>query len=225
MARRIDRGADRTGQKTVFLQPAPSGIDSTMDDSPAIRFEPVPLRSRRDGWTAERQRAFIRLIRAGLKPGLAAARLGMRRQGAYELRDRPGAAGFAAAWDEAAAAARRSRTAERSRDGLYARAVEGIARPVRYRGRIVAIERRYDDKALIRLIGIVERTSRNPTNGGGGFLSPLDDGLLSAFDSFTANGLVSETPGNTDRTDPIGGGGPAILPLETVPETRNGDSP
>lgn len=127
-----------------------------MDDSP-FPFEPVPLRSRRDGWTPERQREFIRLIAQGLKPGPAAARLGMRRQGAYELRDRAGGESFAAAWNVAAAAVARRRTADRIGRGLHARAVDGIPVPIRYRGRIVAMERRYDNAALIRLLGMLDR--------------------------------------------------------------------
>lgn len=127
-----------------------------MDDSLAFPFDPVPLRSRRDGWTPERQRAFVALIAKGLRPGRAAASIGLRRQGAYELRERRGAEGFAAAWDAAAAAASRRRAAARSEDSLYARAVEGITVPIRYRGRIVAVERRYDRSALIRLLGATD---------------------------------------------------------------------
>ena len=126
-----------------------------MDDS-HFPFEPVPLRSRRDGWTPERQRAFIALIAKGLKPGRAAARLGMRRQGAYALRARAGAESFAAAWDAAAAAAARRRIADRSGRGLYARAIIGVPVPIRYRGRIVATERRFDNAALVRLLGILD---------------------------------------------------------------------
>ncbi|HEV7661740.1 MAG TPA: hypothetical protein VGO55_18010 [Allosphingosinicella sp.] len=127
-----------------------------MDESP-FPFEPVPLRGRHDGWTPERQRAFVALIAKGLKPGRAAARLGMRRQGAYALRTRAGAEGFAAAWDAAASAAARRRIADRGGGGLHARAITGVPVPIRYRGSIVATERRFDDAALIRLLGIVDR--------------------------------------------------------------------
>ena len=126
-----------------------------MDDS-LFPFDPVPLRSRRDGWTPERQRAFVRLIAQGLRPGRAAARLGMRRQGAYALRDRPGAEGFAAAWDAAASAASRRRGSARRVGGLYSRAVEGRLVPVRYRRIVVALERRFDNAALVRLLGMLD---------------------------------------------------------------------
>lgn len=126
-----------------------------MDDS-SFPFDPVPLRSRRDGWTPERQRAFIALIARGLRPGRAAARLGMRRQGAYALRARAGAESFAAAWDSAASAAARRRTADRGGRGLYARAILGIPVLIRHRGRVVAVERRFDDAALVRLLATLD---------------------------------------------------------------------
>lgn len=139
-----------------------------MDDS-LLSFELVPLRSRRDGWTPERQRAFIALIAKGLKPGRAAERVGMRRQGAYELRERAGAAGFAAAWDAAAAIARRRRAAARLEGTLYARAIDGMPVPIRHRGRVVAIDRRVDNAALIRLLGMADRSLKSDDGSGGLF--------------------------------------------------------
>jgi hypothetical protein len=127
-----------------------------MDDSDLPDFAPVPLRARVDGWTPERQRAFIALLRWGLGPGAAARRLGMSRKSAYALRDRPGAAPFAAAWDAAAQIARRRR-AKRAAPTERERAVEGVLRPVRYRGRITAWERRFDNIALLRLLGRADR--------------------------------------------------------------------
>jgi len=127
-----------------------------MDDSDAPVFTPVPLRSRRDGWTAERQRAFIALLSKGCRPGRAAERVGRSRQTAYALRGRRGAESFAAAWDAAVSAARRRRIALRE-PSVWERAVEGVPCPIRYRGRIVAIERRYDMKAFRRLLARADR--------------------------------------------------------------------
>jgi hypothetical protein len=150
-----------------------------MDDSDLLDFPPVPLRSRRDGWTAERQRAFIRHLREGLSPGRAAAAVGMSRQTAYALRDRFSADGFAAAWDSATLAARRRRAAL-APPSEWERAVPGVLRPVRYRGRIAAHERRFDSLALRRLLGRVDRRLRNEETEGDIF-SPKDAELLSAF--------------------------------------------
>jgi len=182
-----------------------------MDESP-LAFEPVPLRSRCDGWTAARQCGFIHGLRHGLKAGAAAERVSMRRQGAYALRARPGAESFAAAWDEAAAQAERLRIAAHGgRRSLYERAVTGVARPVVYRKRIVAVERRYDSAALIRLLGMLARAQPKSWDGGERLYFPLDDELLSAF-------TAGKQPGRpTDRggRGTIGGGGIAVHPLQS----------
>jgi len=122
-------------------------------------FDLVPLRRRRDGWTPERQRRFVAALAEGLGVGAAAARVGMSRKSAYALRERPGAAGFAAAWDGACAAARARRFAARP-PGDWERGVEGVLHPVRYRGRIVAWDRRFSDCALLRLLGRVDWLER-----------------------------------------------------------------
>ena len=64
-------------------------------------FYPVPLRSRRDGWTACKQTDFLGYLAETESVMAAAEMVGMSRKGAYELRARPGAESFAAAWDGA----------------------------------------------------------------------------------------------------------------------------
>jgi hypothetical protein len=73
-------------------------------------FTPVPGRARRDGWTAERQRAFIAALARTGCVGRAAAEAGMRRESAYRLKRRKGAESFAAAWDSILAARPRGAT-------------------------------------------------------------------------------------------------------------------
>ena len=123
-----------------------------MDDSnPLPAFTPVPLRGRRDGWTPERQRAFIAAIAGGMPSNHAARAVGMSKQTAHALRSRPGAESFAAAWDEAARrgkAARGKDVSERT-----CAAIEGVRTPVRYRGRVVGFRTRYDNRHLVRLLG------------------------------------------------------------------------
>ena len=175
-------------------------------------FEAVPRRFRRDGWTAERQRAFVDLIAAGFRPGRAAARIGMRRQGAYELRERAGGASFAAAWDAAAESARRRRIGDRSGRSLYARAVEGVPRPVRHRGRVVAVVRRFDDAALVRLLGMLDSRLRKAGSGRRGIFSPMDAATLSA----SAHPERRGGRRGKDRRATIGGGESDAHPLEDV---------
>jgi hypothetical protein len=59
------------------------------------------LRSRRDGWTPDRQRRFIEALANCGGVGEAAARAGMTKQSAYKLRRHPAAADFRAGWDAA----------------------------------------------------------------------------------------------------------------------------
>jgi hypothetical protein len=127
-----------------------------MAESRLLDFSPVPVRARHDGWTPERQRAFIAALAKGYRAGRAAARVGMSRKSAYALRSRAGGEWFAAAWDAAVAIARRRRIEARMPDD-FARGVEGVLRPIRHRGRILAWDRRFDDAALIRLLRRTDR--------------------------------------------------------------------
>lgn len=132
-----------------------------MESPPSPFFTPVPLRGRRDGWTEERQRGFIELLARGRRPGDAARLVGMSRQTAYALRSRDGAESFASAWDEALAMAHRRRMALQP-PGEWTRAVEGVLRPIRYRGRMVGRERRFDGQALVRMLGRFKRLVPGP---------------------------------------------------------------
>ena len=131
-----------------------------MDDSDLLHFTPVPLRGRRDGWTPKKQYFFILGLARGFPPGRAAAILGMSRQEAYKLRKRPGAEGFAVAWD-AAVERGRQRRFEARRPSLSERAREGEWHPRLYRGRLVGWTHRPANRQLMgilkRLDGKVDR--------------------------------------------------------------------
>ena len=64
-------------------------------------FHPVPVAHRADGWSPRRQGDFIGYLAETRSVLEACRRVGMGRESAYRLRKRPGAAGFAAAWDAA----------------------------------------------------------------------------------------------------------------------------
>jgi hypothetical protein len=67
-----------------------------------IRFKPVELKARHDGWTPARQFRFIELLAATKSITAAAQAVGMSRESAYALKARPEAAhGFALAWRRA----------------------------------------------------------------------------------------------------------------------------
>lgn len=75
-----------------------------MSDSPPRRrvpaFTPVPLRYRRDGWTPGRQADFLGRLAETMNVAASARHVGKSRESAYRLRDKPGAASFAAAWTQ-----------------------------------------------------------------------------------------------------------------------------
>jgi hypothetical protein len=82
----------------------------TPDSPPAPRpyrrlrvpaFYPVPTRTRRDGWTVERQADFLGMLAETGSVIGACETVGMSRKSAYRLRALPGAESFAAAWDAA----------------------------------------------------------------------------------------------------------------------------
>jgi hypothetical protein len=82
----------------------------TPDSPPARRayrrlrvpaFYPVPTRTRCDGWTVERQADFLGMLAETGSVIGACETVGISRKSAYQLRARPGAESFAAAWDAA----------------------------------------------------------------------------------------------------------------------------
>jgi molybdenum-dependent DNA-binding transcriptional regulator ModE len=59
------------------------------EPKPQITFDPVPVRARRDGWTVERQYAFIEALAETGMVEEACRRVGMSRTSADNLRSRP----------------------------------------------------------------------------------------------------------------------------------------
>ena len=60
-------------------------------------------KTRRDGWTPERQLRFLDALAESRSIGNAAASAGMSREGAYRFRNRSEATLFALLWDRALA--------------------------------------------------------------------------------------------------------------------------
>lgn len=123
---------------------------ATGDDAlpPIPDFDPVPVtRRRRDGWTPERQRGFIAALAETGLVATAARRVGMGVTSAYQLRRRPGGAGFAAAWDMVLEEAR-----ERALSYLVDRTLNGTTRPRFYRGRYVGTIHGYETRAACAVV-------------------------------------------------------------------------
>ena len=115
-------------------------------DVPDLSFEPVVLRERHDGWTAQRQTDFVQALAASGCVSDAAKSVGMSATTAYELRQRFDAQPFRLAWDAALDYAIR-----RLSDVAFSRAIYGDVIPHYYKGELVGEHRRYDS-ALTRFL-------------------------------------------------------------------------
>ena len=105
------------------------------------------------------QRHFILLLARGASVGEAVRRLGRSRQTAYALRDRPGAEGFAAAWDEAVAFAAQAGSLGAQVPRLdYG--LETILVPRFYRGRLIGFVQREDHQRAMRTFAMLDRVAR-----------------------------------------------------------------
>jgi hypothetical protein len=125
--------------------PQPPGEEPPKPLVPA--FEPVPVRRRRTGWTAEKQRRFIATLAECGVARRAAAAAGMSERSAHRLALRPDAESFATAWDAALAIA-----ARRGCSTLFEYAFEGTTETVWRDGKIVYQRRRPSEKALFFLL-------------------------------------------------------------------------
>ena len=128
--------------------PDNTNLDAHGNDPDAYDWVPVLRKRRKDGWTPERQRAFIGALADCGVVSEAARGVGMSDTAAYRLRRAPGAERFAAAWDAALDAASR-----RLVDIAFDRAINGVDDVVLDReGRHVYTKRKYNDRLLMFLI-------------------------------------------------------------------------
>jgi hypothetical protein len=110
-----------------------------------LAFTPVPRdKPRADGWTPERQQAFIEALADCGIVSRAARMIGMTPEGAYALRRHPQGASFAEAWENAQGCG-----IQRLTDIAIERAIEGVPVPIFYKGEQVGERRWYNDKLLI----------------------------------------------------------------------------
>jgi Helix-turn-helix domain len=121
-------------------------------------FVPVPLRTRRDGWTAVRQGEFVGWLAQSGSVAEAAAWVGCSRASAYALRRRAGAEGFAAAWAVAASGGRWDLPARKLTRGEVVRAADvGLVRVLMRRGRYVGTRVVPQVSALLRQLAQFDR--------------------------------------------------------------------
>jgi hypothetical protein len=110
-------------------------------------FVPAPIRTRHDGWTAARQRAFIEVLTETGCVSEACAEVGISARSAYRLREHPKAAGFRIAWDHAL-----SLSTARLSALAFERAVHGTVEQLFHKGELVGERRRPDNRLLMWLL-------------------------------------------------------------------------
>ena len=105
----------------------------------------------------------------------AARTVGMSRASAYRLRERVGAEGFAHAWDAVLVPPGSGRLAGPKMDwrkvthqALVGRVEWGLVQPVLHQGRMIAIRRKADNSALLRLLRRTDAGSTRAQNCGAG---------------------------------------------------------
>ena len=111
------------------------------------KFEPVPLRPRHDGWSAERQIRFVEAIAEGATVDAAARRVGMTRDSAYKLRRRPCGGSFRRGWDAALDC-----NMPEVEQAVIERVKNGVARPIFYKGEQVGEWRHHDERLTMFLL-------------------------------------------------------------------------
>ena len=104
-------------------------------------------RPRHDGWTVERQTAFLKVLASCGCVTHAARSVGMSRQSAHNLYNRPSAHAFRRAYDAALDCSLRL-----VEDGLWSRAINGVARPIFYQGEQVGEWLHFDERLAMFLL-------------------------------------------------------------------------
>ena len=134
-------------------------------------FHPVPVGKRHDGWTPARQAVFIGKLFETHNVCAAARAVGMGRESAYRLRKRPGAEGFAAAWDAALGRTRATVALDGAKStGLPAhyRARCGLPQVLTRAGAFAGVVQKPDNSALLQHIARLDRALARQDRGAWG---------------------------------------------------------
>ncbi len=114
-------------------------------DDPLLAFEPYRHRQpRANSITPDLQREFIAHLAATGIVTSAARHVGRSMEALYKLKHRPGAEGFAEAWDRAM-----DLGVERLEDSALARAIEGSERLIIRGGEVIATERSHNEALVM----------------------------------------------------------------------------
>lgn len=147
-----DPERETSGRETLPAHRAGAALPARDDGTPRSLEEydwiPVLRKPRADGWTPDKQRAFIETLADCGSVALAARAVGMSEQSCYRLRRAPGSEEFCAAWSAAIDAA-----SKRLIDEAFERALVGSDEPVFDReGHKVGRRFRKNDRMLMFLL-------------------------------------------------------------------------
>lgn len=119
-------------------------VDSNLK---ALTFTAVPVRPRHDGWSPEKQIAFIEALAETACVTEACRHVGMTARSAYKLRRRPCGHLFRDAWDAAL-----DYSLHRLEESAIGRALNGVPRPIFYKGEQVGEYREHDERLTMFLL-------------------------------------------------------------------------
>lgn len=173
-----------TGEQAVVTQEAnPRRQPSSNEKKVGCRRRTVSPRHRA---------AFLEALKEGYSVSHASARVGWDRSTLYKNRQRDSE--FAAAWDEAIEAG-----TDKLEDEARRRAVEGVNKPVIYKGEITESYREYSDTLLMFLLNgrrperFRQRASIEHTGKGGGPIEHLSVDAIDAEIARLSNELGLES--------------------------------
>ncbi|MEO5773546.1 MAG: hypothetical protein ABIQ32_05445 [Sphingomicrobium sp.] len=112
-----------------------------------LHFAPVPVRYRYDGWTPDKQIAFVEALAVGATVEEAARHVGMSVTSANNLRNRADAHHFREAWDAA-----QDTTMAQLEHAAGQRCIHGVPRPVFYKGEQVGEWRHFDERLTMFML-------------------------------------------------------------------------
>ncbi len=133
---RPTRATPRQATSVVAYTPAPEPDD----DDPLLAFAPfIHPAPRRNSITPDKQRRFVSTLAATGIVNQAARAIGVSMEALYKLRHRPGAEGFAAAWDAAV-----ERGLSRLEDCALELAIAGEELPIVSAGKLLGTYRKHN---------------------------------------------------------------------------------
>lgn len=136
------------GNALAATDPQPTALDAHGYDPADYDWVPVLRKPRADGWTPQRQVAFIGALADTGNVLDAARQVAMTPSGAYALRRAPGGEAFAAAWDAAM-----HQAAHALIDVAFDRAFNGSDEPVYNRdGQVVGRKHRQSDAMIMFML-------------------------------------------------------------------------